>query len=112
MSKNKTLKLMTFDGGYGMVGIQLPHTKMKNIQKNTTRKLWRRFVSLPVLVVVGALMIGGSVYHVVHADTLQEQINALQSENAGNQSVVDQLQSQAASYEDAIRILNSQISSL
>ncbi len=97
-----------------MVNLQVLNKKMKNTSIPTTTKnrALKRLISLPVLVVVSAFLIGGSVYHVAHADTLQEQINALQNENANNQSVVDQLQSQAASYEDAIRMLNSQISSL
>ncbi len=104
---------MTLGGGYGMVGIQLPNKKMKNNPTRTTKqRTWKHLVRLPLVMLLSVVAVGGLTYHVVHADTLQDQINSLQQENANNQSVVDQLQGQAASYQDAIRILNAQINSL
>lgn len=96
-----------------MVKVQLPNKKMRTQQKNTTtRKPWKQLTRLSLLVVLSLVMVAGTAYPIVHADTIQEQINALQQQNDSNQSVVTQLQNQAASYQDAIRILNTQISSL
>jgi surface antigen/peptidoglycan hydrolase CwlO-like protein len=57
------------------------------------------------------LLVAGTV-GLVHADHFDDQIRQLQQQNAANQSVADQLASQASSYQNAIDILDQQISAL
>ena len=57
-------------------------------------------------------MITPSLSHLVHADTFQDQINALNAQNDSTRGVVQGLQAQAASYQDAIYQLQSQIDGL
>jgi len=75
-------------------------------------KNWRQKMHLPVLIVLSLVVIGGTAFQSVRADSIQDQINALQRENDANQSAVSDLQGQAVSYQDAIARLNSQISLL
>lgn len=56
----------------------------------------------------GATLIGGQ----VKADQLEEQINALQQQNATSQTQSDTLALTAASYQQAVDVLNSKINSL
>lgn len=102
---------MTKQRGYGMVKVGLPN-KHSNMQKNSTSKslsLIKRMVNLPVLVVLSLVVVAGTAFPSVRADSVQDQINALQRENDANQSAVNDLQGQAVSYQDAIARLNSQI---
>src|SRR5690606_27362418 len=63
----------------------------------------------------GALLLAGlsftTVYH-VRAQTIQEQIQALQHENQQNRSIVQRLSEEATSYEDAIKRLQAEIDTL
>lgn len=70
------------------------------------RQLTARFRAL-VLVLL-AVGIGGSVA-ITHADQFDDQINALQQQNASTQNVLNGLESQAASYQDVINQLQAQI---
>jgi surface antigen/peptidoglycan hydrolase CwlO-like protein len=54
----------------------------------------------------------GAVHSVVKADSFDEQIQALQNENASARGNVDMLQSQANSYQDAISRLQAQINAI
>lgn len=69
-----------------------------------------RRVRLPIMVLALASLIGTAA--VVHADQYDAQINALNNQNANNQSIVNGLQATASSYQNAIDQLQSQISSL
>jgi len=60
--------------------------------------------------IVGALILILS--PLVRADTLQQQINNLQNQNAVAQGSVDSLQSQAKSFQNAINLLQSQINAM
>src|SRR5579884_2691069 len=68
-------------------------------------------VMLTGLVLVAASLLPGATQRVV-ADSLQDQINALSSQNNASQSLVNSLQAQATSYQDAINQLQNQISGL
>ena len=58
-------------------------------------------------ILLGALFLVAA--PLVSADSLQQQINSLQSQNNTTQSNLDSLQVQATSYQNAISILQSQI---
>lgn len=73
--------------------------------------LVRRTRLLPVLIVVVILIAGGS-FAIVHADSIQDQINSLNNQNSKKIDAVNSLQSQAKSYKDAINNLQAQISGL
>ena len=62
-------------------------------------------VALSLLVAISSL----AQWQVVKADTLQDQIDALNADNAINQQALSQLTSQATSYQDAIKHLQAQI---
>lgn len=62
-----------------------------------------------ITIVVGSGAVGATY---VNAQSLQDQINELQQQNANNQSAVDRLKEQAVSYQDAIEKLQAQIGSL
>lgn len=92
-----------------MLNVGLSQTNMNKKHISTGRKLVRNIAKLPILVVVSVLAIAATAIPPAKADTIQQQIQALQSQNAENAAAVGQLQSQAVSYQDAIRRLNSQI---
>lgn len=72
-----------------------------------------RFKSLAVASVLGVVVAGTSVYGgFAVASHLSDDIQNLQEENAQNQSLSDQLEAQAASYQDAIDKLEGQINAL
>jgi surface antigen/peptidoglycan hydrolase CwlO-like protein len=89
--------------------------KIKTMKKilNVNRNLGvsKRFMlaSLASIVVVGSSTVG---LRVVNAQSIQDQINALQQENTNNQNAVNQLRTEARSYEDAISQLQGQINGL
>lgn len=63
-------------------------------------------------VAVSVLVVGSGLTRMVSADQYDQQIQALQSENAQAQSSVDALRAQASSYEDAIAKLQAQINAI
>jgi surface antigen len=65
-----------------------------------------------VALALSVLITAGTLQSVVNADSFDEQIQALQSENATNRGNVEALQSQANSYQDAISRLQTQISAI
>lgn len=74
-------------------------------QKNIIRRFYNvRSVFAAVMLVA---LIGGAV--IVHAQSLQDQINALNAQNSQKKQSVDDLQLQASSYQDAINKLEQQI---
>jgi peptidoglycan hydrolase CwlO-like protein len=63
-----------------------------------------------VLAAISCLIIGGA--PLVHADSLQQQIDGLNAQNAQASSALNSLQLQASSYQDAISLLQTQINSI
>jgi len=85
-----------------------------------TKSKVSRFITakfnIGVLAISSAVLVAGSfvpaLTHMVLADSFQDQINALNAQNADKRSVVNSLQAQAASYQDAINQLQAQINGL
>ena len=87
----------------------------KNVSQPVSRLVARRtqvglLVTSSFILTVGAMLPAWQ--QVAVADQYQDQINALQSDTSTKQAVLSDLQSQAASYSDAITKLQSQISGL
>jgi surface antigen/peptidoglycan hydrolase CwlO-like protein len=64
------------------------------------------------VLVLAALVVVGGAGMIAHADRFDEQINALNAQNADAQSQINGLQAQADSYQDAINKLGAQIAAL
>lgn len=75
---------------------------------------WQSFGRRATLVGVALLLIGASLahYRLTQAQSIQDQINALQQQNAQNDAAVDKLEDQATSYRDAIKKLQARIEAL
>ncbi|HEY4385775.1 MAG TPA: hypothetical protein VGN34_15065, partial [Ktedonobacteraceae bacterium] len=84
---------------------------MKQKATNPT-STWRRLRGVPVLTVATLLAVGIACIPSARADQYDQQIAALQQQNAGAQSSVSSLQVEAGSYQDAINKLQSQISQI
>ena len=86
---------------------------MKQKTDNPT-STWRRLSGLPMLTVASVLIVGMACVPSARAgaDQYDQQIAALQQQNAGTQSSVSALQVQASTYQDAINKLQSQISQI
>jgi surface antigen/outer membrane murein-binding lipoprotein Lpp len=86
-------------------------TKLKSQKsKNTsTSALLSRTGRISAAVAFSTLVLLGTIIPGAKADQFDDQINALNSQNADAQSNVDALQSQANSYQDAISKLQAQI---
>jgi peptidoglycan DL-endopeptidase CwlO len=67
-------------------------------------------VRAPLAVAALIALVGGSA--LVHADTFDEQIRALSNQNSNTRGIVNNLASQASSYQDAISKLQAQIDAL
>lgn len=89
---------------------------MKKTVSRSVSRFMPRSAQVSLLAVSSMILASGSVFpawkQIVWADQFQDQINALNAENASNQSTVAALQAQAASYADAINKLQQQIDSL
>ena len=89
---------------------------MKKTVSRSVSRLVPRTAQLSLLGVSAVLLVASSVVpawrQVVWADQYQDQINALNADNAAKQAVVNDLQAQAASYADAIQKLQQQIDGL
>ena len=85
--------------------------KTKTMAKNK-KVIKRSILTLRALAlaVMAVAVVGSSV--AVKADQFDEQINALNNQNASAQGQVNNLQAQATSYQDAINKLQAQINSL
>ena len=71
--------------------------------------LFRRLKTAPVLAAIILLVAGGTSITIVHADSIQQQIDNLDAQNSQKQDTVNSLQLQATSYQDAINKLQKQI---
>ncbi len=97
-------------GGRGMLKILMLYTGMK--QKPSQKKhTWRRLSSLVVLVLATVFVVGMSVAP-ASADRFDDEIRALQASNANKQSSLDQLLSEATSFQAVVDTLNLQIGQL
>lgn len=100
-------------GIYSMIGLSTKNIKtMKKITKNNqprTFRARRKIAAVSTLAVISVLVAGNSFITRAQADSYDEQIRALQSENAGNRNAVADLASQASSYQDAINRLQAEI---
>src|SRR5580700_12286879 len=73
----------------------------------------RRWAAKPAFALLCSFMIGCLVSApFVSAQSIQQQINSLQTQNDQNESSVNALQLQATSYQDAINQLQTQISAI
>lgn len=112
-SSNRALKLFTKMRKYATVLVNLqnkkPQTDMKTA-KHYHRQLHRLRTST-LLAIAMVLVVASSVAHmqVVRADTIQDQIDSLNADNATNQQALTDLTAQATSYQDAIQHLQAQI---
>lgn len=70
---------------------------------------WRRITAVVFLAIGAVVTIGLSGIPQVAADSVSNEIQRLQRENAANQSIVDRLQDEAGSYQDAINKLQGEI---
>lgn len=91
----------------------------KNMQKKVSQTLLRRPVRLArtaMLVATVLLFVGSismpSLRHIVWAQTYQQQIDALNQQNAASQAALGELEMVAQSYADAIQKLQQQIDGL
>ena len=80
-------------------------------QKLTTR-LASFMVRSMAVVCAAVVLSAGSMLPVVHADQFDQQIQALQQQNAQSQNTLNGLEAQASSYQDAINKLQIQINAL
>ncbi|MEJ0073738.1 MAG: CHAP domain-containing protein [Candidatus Saccharibacteria bacterium] len=83
--------------------------------KKVSRHIPRRFKA-GLIILAGLVLVGGSfmpsLRQMVLADSFQDQIDSLNSQNAGTRSLVNSLQATAASYQAAIDQLQQQINGL
>ena len=93
-----------------MLKAQVFYHRMKHKNKNS--KKLSRLVSTSVLTVAFLFVAAATLVPGVRADHFDEQIKVLQQQNAGAQGVLNDLRSQAASYQDAIGKLQAQIDGL
>jgi len=98
---------------YATIHMYLNNKKMKK-QNRKFSKISGRLRTVPVLTMATALVVGASFVAIpqVRADRYEERIQALQSQNADSRAVLDDLATEANSYQDAIGKLQRQISSL
>lgn len=89
---------------------------MKKNVSQSINGLLRRHSRVALLTASSLILVSGAILpawrQVVLADQYQDQINALQTENANNRAALDGLESQAESYADAILKLQQQIDGL
>jgi len=95
-----------------MFKVQIGNKKMnKNTRKQ--RHILHKLAAMFILLIGAVATVGMStVPRVATADSISDQINALEQQNATNQNAVAQLQNEASSYQDAINRLQSQINLL
>gem|GEM_PF-549136 len=86
--------------------------RMLMSKQKLTSQLSLKFSRLAIVIVAMALLAVGATLPRVQANQFDEQIRALQQQNAQNRSVVARLQDEATSYQNAINKLQAQISTL
>src|SRR3546814_426413 len=97
--------------------MMLTHNRINTMPKQKLKQLQLPLMNITrsaVILVVAAVFIVGSfgAPRVVEADSLEEQVRALEQENESNLSALERLLETATSYENAIERLESQIAQL
>lgn len=91
-------------------------TNTKAMKNKKIRRFIPNFGHTSLLALSSAVLIGATFIpvftHIVQADSFQDQINSLNSQNSDVRNTVGGLQTQAASYQDAINQLQQQIDGL
>lgn len=82
------------------------------IKQKYTNKIPEKATKLVLLVIAVTLTLSVAILPKVYADQFDEQIRALQQQNAQTRNTVEALEVQASSYEDAIGKLQAQINAL
>ena len=85
-------------------------TKKIKMTKKKSLQLWHRLTTFSSLAMIGVFVLAS--IPLVHADSIQQQIDNLNAQNSQAQQTVSQLQLQANSYQDAISKLQQQIYSI
>lgn len=92
--------------GHAIIQVLMLKQKIKNYKI-------ANFKSLVSVIIIAAVLAGATIYSgVVRADQFDEQIRALQGQNAGLQGQANQLGAQAASYQDQVNKLEAQVNAL
>ncbi len=99
---------------YAKLKLSLEKRNMKKQNQNQNQKipLLQRLKTAPALVAVAVLVLGGTSAGIVHASSIQQQINDLSAKNAEKQGSVDELQLRANNYQDAINKLQGKINTI
>jgi surface antigen/peptidoglycan hydrolase CwlO-like protein len=92
-----------------MIKALMLRQKMKKSSKISLGSLLR---PVYITLLIAVLGLGMGLRQPVRADSVSDQINALQQQNAANNNAVANLQNQATSYQDAINQLQAAISAL
>jgi peptidoglycan hydrolase CwlO-like protein len=95
---------------YATLKVSLEKRNMK--KQNQKSSVLKRLKTAPVLIAVAILVLTGTTAGIVRAATLQEQINALNAQNATKEDHVNDLQLRANNYQDAINKLQAEINSI
>jgi peptidoglycan hydrolase CwlO-like protein len=90
--------------------LRLYRTKTKKMKNISSSKIWRKVSNGWAITAAGILVL--IIVPLVHADTLQQQIDNLNTQNNQTQQQVDTLQLQATSFQDAINQLQAQINGI
>lgn len=96
--------------GYAMLKAQARYNKKMNKKQQNSRVRFLLKSGAVVLVMIVTVLGLSSVSQRVFADRFEEQIRQLQQDNANRENALDDLRGQAASYQDAIGLLQQQIS--
>jgi peptidoglycan hydrolase CwlO-like protein len=96
-------------GTYARLRIAKREIKMKNYSSRMA-KIIRVLRAPAVLVIISCFVLGAAPF--VHADSLQQQIDSLNAQNAQADSSLSGLSLQASSYQDAINKLQDQIGAI
>lgn len=95
-----------------MLKAQVFYKNMKQKPKNSKNTIIRRLAAASVLTVAAVFVLATVVVPNVRADNYQEQIRALEAQNAQANDSLYTLAAQAGSYQDAINRLQTQIAGL
>lgn len=86
---------------------------MKNTRKSSfALKLTRILTPVLVGLLIGGMSFGSFLRPVATANSINDQINALERENNANRSIVADLRNQAVSYQDAVAKLQAAVNAL
>lgn len=92
-----------------MRGIIFMQMKKQKLQKNSLKII---LSNVTVIALASLFVISSAFPRITQANSISEQINALNQQNAANRAAVASLEEQAISYQDAINQLRGQINQL